>query len=783
MRILIAEADDLTTQSLESILTAQRYAVETAQDGDAAWELLELFDYDLVIADVNLPTLDGISLCKQLRSQQYSLPILLMTDSDSGHDKAVGLDAGADDYVVKPCDPEELVARVRALLRRGSKNASPILVWRDLYLDPSTYEIRYHQTPLTLTPKESALLELLMRNPRRVFSCGMILEHLWAYEDAPGEEAVRTHIKCIRQKLKAAGGPSDFIETVYGIGYHLKNIPAPESDTSSETTPHPPTKEQTLLALEGIWQRFQPRMQTQLETIERAITALDQNSLSEKLRRSAEQEAHSLAGALGTFGLPKGSQLARELETQLGKKTSLRPQHAQTMQPLVQQLRQTIQQKSAEPSMVINPGQTPYLLVIDNDQTFLSLLIHEASHWGYQVQMLPALDQAAETVTQHPPAAVILDPDVDAHPTRLKRFIKQLNTAVPTIPVIVLTHQEGLSNRLKIMRLGISRFLQKPMPATQILEAVNQVLQHHHPAAAKIMVMDDDPVVLNTLTALLNPWGFSVTTLDQPQQFLKVLNRVCPDLLILDITMPKISGIELCQVVRNDPRWSTLPIIFLTAHTTPDRVTQVFTVGADDFVSKPVTGPELVVRILNRLERVKLLQRLANVDPLTGVLNRPKSTQDLNVQLNLAMRYEQPFALVLIDLDQLRKVNLNYSHETGDSLLRQLGRRLSQFFRREDIIGRWGGEEFVIGMYGMTAQEAKARLVALTQNLVDHPLLATFEPSIHLSFCAGIAHFPASGNDTHALYKAAEEALQQAKAQGQGSISIATPQPQPVLNA
>ncbi|MEO0541708.1 MAG: response regulator, partial [Cyanobacteria bacterium P01_A01_bin.105] len=534
MRILIAEADDLTLPSLESILTAQHYAVESAQDGTTAWELLELFDYDLVIADVNLPKLDGVSLCKQLRSQQYAMPILLLTDSDSSHNKAVGLDAGADDYVVKPCDPEELVARVRALLRRGSKNVSPILVWRDLQLDPSTYEITYQQTPLTLTPKESALLELLMRNPRRVFSCGMILEHIWAYEDAPGEEAVRTHIKCIRQKLKAAGVPPDFIETVYGIGYHLKNVPASDSKKSSKPTTRSPTKAQTLYALENIWQRFQPRMQTQLDTIERAITALDQSSLTDKLRQEAEREAHSLAGALGTFGLPTGSHLARELETQLNQQTALRPQHAEAMQQLSNQLRQTMQQRSTKPSVISDPGQADYLLVVDRDQTFLSLLIHEASHWGYQVQMMSSLTKATHQVTQHPPAAVILDPDVDAHSTRLKHFIKQLNTAVPAIPVIVLTHQEGLSNRLKIMRLGISRFLQKPMPATQILEAVNQVLQHHHPASAKIMVMDDEPVVLNTLTALL-----------------EVLNQVCPDLLILDITMPKISGIELCQVVRN----------------------------------------------------------------------------------------------------------------------------------------------------------------------------------------------------------------------------------------
>lgn len=222
MKILLVEDDDQIAAALAEALTKQHYAVDTAADGQAGWEMVEVFTYDLLLLDVMLPKLDGISLCQWLRSSGYSMPILLLTAKDTSTDKVIGLDAGADDYVVKPFELQELLARIRALLRRGSPSAPPILEWGGLHLNPNTYEVTYGEHPLNLTPKEYALMELFLRNSRRVFSRGDILEHLWSSEDLPFESAVKTHIKGIRQKLKSVGAPADLIETVYGIGYRLK---------------------------------------------------------------------------------------------------------------------------------------------------------------------------------------------------------------------------------------------------------------------------------------------------------------------------------------------------------------------------------------------------------------------------------------------------------------------------------------------------------------------------------------------------------------------------------
>lgn len=222
MRILVVEDDIQLAEMLTEALTDRQYVVDVAQDGETAWDWANTLEYDLILLDLTLPKLDGVSFCQRLRQNNAVLPILMLTARDTIADKILGLDAGADDYVVKPFDLQELMARVRALLRRGNITSSSNLVWGQLRLDSSTFETTYRDTLLHLTPKEFAILELMILSGRRVLSRSNIIEHIWSLDDPPTEETVKTHIKALRHKLKAAGAPEDFIQTVHGLGYRLK---------------------------------------------------------------------------------------------------------------------------------------------------------------------------------------------------------------------------------------------------------------------------------------------------------------------------------------------------------------------------------------------------------------------------------------------------------------------------------------------------------------------------------------------------------------------------------
>jgi DNA-binding response OmpR family regulator len=617
MKILVVDNDELTAKSLDRILSSQNYTVETVNDGQTAWELVEVFPYDLLVLDATLPRLDGISLCRQIRTGGKTLPILMLARADNSQHGVAGLDAGADDYLLKPIDSQELLARVRALLRRGSSIALPILKWGDLSLDPSTYEVIYGERSLSLTPKEYAILELFLRNPRRVFSCGAILDHLWEFEKIPGENAVRTHVKELRHKLKASGAPGDLIETVYGIGYRLKEL---ETISSSEPTEDAGDiiQQQTLAAVTEIWKRFQSRINEQIEILERATKALLQEFPDRQLREKAEQEAHTLAGALGTFGLTKGSQLARKIEELLQADRFWEEKKVIQLEKLIKALRDEIARAAENPVSETTTVQDErsFLLIADSDSDLAESIFKEAESWGMEAAIAPSLSTAKEIVEKRMPDVVLLDPSLSDNSEDSFKLITQLTHQIPRIPVLIFSSQDSLKERLEVVRSGGCAFLQKPMFPAQVLKAIAQVLHRGEPPDGKVMVVDDDPKIRAILRTLLEPWGLKVTTLDDPRRFWETLEAVVPNLLILDIKMPHINGIELCQVIRNDSRWGGLPVIVLTAHTNPKIVNQVFAAGADDFVSKPVVGPELIARIINRLERIKLLQRLAETEHL-----------------------------------------------------------------------------------------------------------------------------------------------------------------------
>lgn len=222
MRILFVEDDDRIAQPLAEHLRRQYHFVDIAEDGIKAWECAKSVLYDLVLLDLMLPRLDGITLCRRLRSAKCTARILMLTARDTTTDKVIGLDAGADDYLIKPFEIEELSARIRALSRRSLETRQPVLSCGDLQLDPITCKVTYGGKVLSLTPKEYMILEVFLKNPTRLFNRSSLLNQLWDSEQLPAEETIKTHMTSLRRKLKEIGSSENTIETVYGLGYRLR---------------------------------------------------------------------------------------------------------------------------------------------------------------------------------------------------------------------------------------------------------------------------------------------------------------------------------------------------------------------------------------------------------------------------------------------------------------------------------------------------------------------------------------------------------------------------------
>ncbi len=226
VRILVVDDDRAVRESLRRSLSFNGYSVALAQDGLEALDLISSDRPDAVVLDVMMPRLDGLEVCRQLRSTGDDLPILVLTARDSVSERVAGLDAGADDYLPKPFALEELLARMRALLRRTTPDdgESPAMTFADLSLDPVTREVTRGQRQISLTRTEFALLEMLIANPRRVLTRSRILEEVWGFDFPTSGNALEVYVGYLRRKTEAEG-ESRLIHTVRGVGYVLRETP------------------------------------------------------------------------------------------------------------------------------------------------------------------------------------------------------------------------------------------------------------------------------------------------------------------------------------------------------------------------------------------------------------------------------------------------------------------------------------------------------------------------------------------------------------------------------
>jgi DNA-binding response OmpR family regulator len=591
MRILVVEDDPGIGFLLETILATHKYTVDVATDGQAGLDLSDAYEYDAILLDVSLPKKDGISVCREIRAKGNTVPILLLTSLDSPADRTKGLDAGADDYLGKPFDQDELLARLRAILRRSHAPSVPILNWGSLQLDPVSTNVNFGDQLVPVTPKEYALLELFLRNSKRVFSCNAILDHLWSF-DTPGEEVIRTHIKGLRQKLKQVGAAADFIETVYGIGYRLKPIESSGATLLTDT-----------------WEKFKGQVHEQVAVLEQLSVRFFNQDLQSDWQAIGKNIAHSLTGSLGTFGFSLSSELARQIEKLLGGERDLTTEQGQLLLSLVTALREELDRPIVTTDLhsFTTDLATDILLVSveqDLNREIQSMAIDFRSERlrqrGWSVQIVPTIAAARSQLHRDRPRSILLTESAIEQIDEVLGLLVEVNKQVPLVPIIALTSPDRLEPALRHLGNWTSVC---PTKITDLMESIDRAIAEAESTQTHVLVVDDDLKILAILRALLLPWGFKITTLADSQKFWEILPVVKPDLLILDVEMPIVGGLDLCQSIRDRADWSSLPIIFLTAHTEPTLIQQVFAIGADDFVRKPVVGPEIIARITNLMER------------------------------------------------------------------------------------------------------------------------------------------------------------------------------------
>ncbi|MBW4521864.1 MAG: response regulator [Scytolyngbya sp. HA4215-MV1] len=650
MKLLVVDDDINLAKAIAKVLAQQKYLIDVATDGQSAWEYTQSCLYDLIVLDVKLPSIDGISLCQKLRQEGYVNPILLLTACDSSSDKVLGLDAGADDYVIKPFDWEEFLARIRALLRRAGELAPAILSWGALRLDPITCEVSHAGELLPLRPREYKLLELFMRNSKRVFSCGAILEHLWSFEDPPSEDAVRAHIKGLRQKFKMVGA-EDLIETVYGLGYRLKPLEEKtsaellvEGEPIAETADPLETVGRLQQALAEAWDDIQPEMLERVIFLEQVLNRLKMGAIDPQLQQQAASEAHKLVGTVGAYGFKFSSELSRQIET-----------------------------------------------LLRDDRPFDSTRIASLT------EKLAALSQdlaGAAQVTQSYPS--------------------------PFVDVLYLP------------------------------ESTHSV---------RLLAVDDDPHVLANLKTVLEPWGIHLTTLVDPQRFWEYLEKTNPDLLLLDVVMPNGNGLELCESVRNSPDWAGLPIVFLTAYRDTETVQRAFLAGADDLVCKPVVAPELITRVMSRIERQRFWRHLAERDGLTQLANRVKFTRDLHQLIQKAASRNQSIALVILSIQGLNKINHQYGYAVGDAVLHQVGSALNPILCKGDLLARWSGNKFAIALCNKFSSYAFQQVSVAIADFAQKGVPISAVGQVQLKFSLGTAQYPQDGSNVQMICEVAEFSL------------------------
>ena len=492
------------------------------------------------------------------------------------------------------------------------------------------------------------------------------------------------------------------------------------------------------------------------------------------------QAAHRLAGAALSIGYTDIGNAARGLENALRT-----PAHAPDW-PLWQNRLDILAQACSDHQldefyrrqMLENPGadsktqvapSNAKVFLIDDDLKQAEMLAAQVSRFGYQVQVFTQLSELSQRLSEEIPTAILMDivfPQGElagAHEIHSlqEKFHNQL-------PVFFISVRDDTAARIQAIRAGGMGYFTKPVDIDALMDEINKLNVKVDPQPYRVLIVDDSEVQAKTSALHLKKAGMETYIVSQPTEVLSALENFGPDILLLDLYLPDYTGLEIAQMIRQIKAYVGLPIVYLSAEADREKQLSAVGQGGDDFLTKPIKPDTLIEAVTARIERYRKLQTLMLRDGLTGLFNHTTMREHLMQEINRAARAAQPFALAMLDIDEFKTVNDRFGHAIGDKVLRSLAQMLTLRLRRADIIGRYGGEEFIIILPNTEVEEAVELLEDLREGFAQIVHLA-HKAEFRVTFSGGIAGFPQFAS-VAALSEAADKALYSAKRQGRNQV-------------
>jgi diguanylate cyclase (GGDEF)-like protein len=335
---------------------------------------------------------------------------------------------------------------------------------------------------------------------------------------------------------------------------------------------------------------------------------------------------------------------------------------------------------------------------------------------------------------------------------------------------VLLSRDTRFDDRLRAVRLGASLFLPHPVEVEDLMSRVLALDELRTQRPFRVVIVEDESALSQFYKLTLDHAGMETRTVQDPTLLLNALSGFDPDVILMDLYMPHCSGLELAQVVRQFPAYTTVPILFLSTESRLDLQLRARHLGADDFLPKPLRPGQLISAVTSRANRYRDLKKLTDRDSLTGLLNHTNIIRTLEREVMVAARTRTPLSVAMIDIDHFKSVNDTHGHVIGDQVIVRITHMLRNRLRRIDYVGRYGGEEFAVVMPNtdpMTAMTVLDKLRIAAQAIEHRAAAGTFR----VTFSAGVAGFPAIAEPTR-LVTAADAALYRAKRGGRNRIEI-----------